>query len=90
MSLHLHTHMGLAGKAVRLCDQTSCDALVCDRDALLAMQGRVWAGHAALSEKLVDVLGGLTMASTVAKKLAGLGEPHKPCQIRPADLASRC
>ena len=60
-----------------LCGQTNRDALVYDSDALLAMQGRVWAGHAALSEQLVDVLGGLTMASNVAKKLAGLGEPHK-------------
>ena len=43
---------------------------------MLALQGRVWAGQAALGEKLVDVLGGLTMAKNVARKLAGLGKSH--------------
>ena len=46
-------------------------------DMSAGLQGRVWAGQAALGEKLVDVLGGLTMAKNVARKLAGLGEP--PC-----------
>ena len=44
---------------------------------MLGLQGRVWAGQAALGEKLVDVLGGLTMAKNVARKLAGLGKSHR-------------
>ena len=39
-----------------------------------ALQGRVWAGQAALQQKLVDAIGGISQAVALAKKAAGIGE----------------
>ena len=37
-------------------------------------QGRVWAGQAALQQKLVDGIGGINQAVSLAKKAANIGE----------------
>jgi protease IV len=39
-------------------------------------QGRVWSGKRALDHKLVDALGGIDVALTLAAKKAGLGEEY--------------
>lgn len=43
-------------------------------------QGRVWTGKAAIELKLVDVLGGFSVAVEIAKKKAGLS-PNKPVRL---------